>query len=203
MNKKIVGGLCIVLIIVAGAYFAFAQKKETPPPAPEARLVVTSTPEPTEPDPSVPVVAKPKTPSAATQPTNPNWKVFSGGGVSLTAPSAFIMNAMPSEDLNILMVGVGGDDVGVISIYKFSNKEIYQREMVEGRPATGQTGTDYMIGKVPGTLYVGKDGEDGTYTISLIDVPARNAMIMLTPSPKEWPTVSESDVNKIIQSIKF
>ncbi len=201
MNKNLLIGLVLVVIALV-AYFGFIQKKEDLPVPIQETVTTTLPTQNTQPEKLEVAAATLKTSAASTTATTPGWKIFAGGGISLSAPSSFTMNSMPTENGTILMIGIGNGELGVMTIYKFSNKETYQREMVDNRPTDTPPATNYSVNGIPAKLYVDNDGES-EFTISIIDIPSHNTIIMLTPSPKEWPGVPEADVNKIIQSIKL
>lgn len=202
MNKKYVV-FVVLLAIIGGLIIIIPHLKQAPEEQPlEIQNITTTDTEERETKeittPSTNKVVTSEKPN--TKSPEAGWKVVRYQDISLTVPSEFKDVASTNEDTISLFLGIDSENIesyGSIMIGKFTNQTTFN-EMTSGAGSTGEVLIDanYPISGVTGKYYSAGEGV-------VIIVPSKRSMILITPGPKGWKNYTESDINKIIRSIKL
>lgn len=188
--------ILLVVLIAIGAYIAFKPKENILPEAPivdTESTPVTQTQVSTDQSKKVEVSNVPS-----------GLKLFTGhGGISISAPSTMKVT-IDSEHNGEILFDIESSVLGGISIDKYASQIDYNKQVpsdLASQSGVSLVNANYSVNGIPAKLYLMKD--PGGINANIILIPSVYAVILVTPEGKAWSGYSESDVTKMIQSIKF
>lgn len=201
MNKNKVLLICSVFVVALAVGYGTYRKPETSPAVEDlnqiSRVDETQSTE----------TQKTLVTTAVTATSLPSgWKIFKGHGVSIAAPSNFIVSRDTENNGNISF-GVNSPSSGSILIEKSPDKASYDKfisvmDTMKPYITTTLVTDTYTVNGEAGQLYTIKLGDEGI-TSNMILLPNKLTYISVTPAMDQWKGYSESQVRTMIQSINL
>lgn len=204
MNKNILVGILITSIAIIG-YFGFVQKENVVRPESLPEQVPTNSSVKQEPTPENKIST-----NATASTTRADWKTYSENGISIAAPTGFVVKSNSSATAGVVFIISSPKLIGSIEVTKFPNKTGYEamfaQETITRNISEGNLlliHTDYTVGGTTGKVYNMNFGNGTDIGTTIILIPNKFVAITVTPDEKSWVGYSETDVNTMIKSITF